>query len=153
MSRRKRKRLFVDPKVQGAFLLRIFTYWFLCLVMSGVVLYSWMTLTRRALHLPIEEFWAEFGPAVMVSALMLPILLFDSVRLTNRLAGPMHKVRRAMRNLANGEPSEPIHFRAGDFWRQLADDYNAVRQRMMELEERTGNTPLASPPEHVEQLA
>jgi hypothetical protein len=153
MAQYKRKKFFVDPKVQGAFLLRIFVYWFLCIVSSGTILIAWIMLTgsnRVMLH-PVAEFWAQFGPAVIVSGLMLPILMFDCVRLTNRLAGPVFRLRREMRNLVQGVPTRPIHLRPGDFFTELADDYNAIRERMLFLEERL-NAKLAAPsPERAER--
>ena len=35
-----------------------------------------------------------------------------------------------MQRLANGEHVEPIHLRKGDFWKELAGDFNMVLQRM-----------------------
>jgi hypothetical protein len=149
----KRKKLFVDPKVQGAFLARIFVYWFLCLVASGTVLACWMLLVgplHVVLH-PIAEFWSQFGPAVVVSALMLPILMFDCLRLTNRLAGPMFRMRREMHDLALGHSANSVHLRAGDFWTEFAEEYNAVRQRIILMEEALKRKPIEGPAELAEQ--
>ncbi len=153
MATFKRKKLFVDPKVQGAFLARILLYWFLCLVASGTALIAWMLLTGgpRVLFEPFTDFWPQFAPAVVVSSLMLPILMFDCVRLTNRFAGPMFRVRREMRNLADGTPTHSIHLRTGDFWMEFADEFNAVRQRIILLEERLDAKSNESTPEPVEQ--
>jgi hypothetical protein len=149
----KRKKYFVDPKVQGAFLARIFVYWFLCLIAAGTAIVGWMLLMGgpRVLLQPLEEFWPQFAPAVIVSVLMLPILMFDCIRLTNWLAGPMFRVRREMRNLANGTPTNPIQLRTGDFWMEFADEFNAVRQRVLILEEQLNTKPIESTPEPVEQ--
>ena len=38
MATFNRRKLLVDPKVQGAFLARILLYWFLCLVASGTAI-------------------------------------------------------------------------------------------------------------------
>ena len=147
MAALRRKKFFVDPKVQGAFLARIVVYWFLCLVASGTVLICWTFVTGPAgtFFRPIGEVWSQFGPAVLVSALMLPILLFDCIRLTNRLAAPMFRVLREMRNLANGAPTHPIYLRTGDFWTEIAEEFNAIRQRVILLEERLNATPIESP--------
>ncbi|HEV2968402.1 MAG TPA: hypothetical protein VGY55_00345 [Pirellulales bacterium] len=145
----KRRKLFVDPKVQAAFLARIFVYWFLCLVASGIVLALRMFLVgplNVVLH-PLAEFWSQFGPAVCVSALMLPILMFDCLRLTNRLAGPMYRVRCEMRALAMGNPANSVHLRSGDFWTEFAEEYNAVRQRIILMEEGSKRRPVEVPAE------
>jgi hypothetical protein len=145
---------FVDPKVQGAFLARILLYWFLCLVASGTALVAWMLMTGgpRVLFQPLAEFWPQFAPAVVVSSLMLPILMFDCVRLTNRFAGPVFRVRREMHNLANGTPTHSIHLRTGDFWVEFAAEFNAVRDRVILLEERLNAKPTESTPDVVETI-
>ncbi len=153
MAARKRRQLLVDRKVQGAFLLRIVVYWFLCTLGSGIVLMCWMMLTVPAFHLrlPIAEFWEEFGPAFLVSALMLPILLYDCLKLTNRMAGALYRVRREMRSIANGDPANVIKFRDGDFWPGFADEFNAVRLRISQLEDRLRSREPTAQLELVEQ--
>jgi hypothetical protein len=138
MRRKRFRQLFVDPKIQGSFLLRVLLYWFLCLAATGTALMCWTVLVDpgRALLTSLAEFWSYFGPFTVVSALMLPILLIDCLRLTYHLAGPMYRFRREMRNLANGDPADPIHLRAGDFWLEFAEQYNAVRRRILLMDER-----------------
>jgi hypothetical protein len=154
MASFRRTAFFVDPKAQRAFLARIAAYWFLCLVASGTSLVAWMLLTGgpRVLFQPLAEFWPQFAPAVVVSSLMLPILMFDCVRLTNRFAGPMFRVRREMRNLANGIPTHSIHLRTGDFWMGFVAEFNAVRERVLMLEERLNAKPIESAPDVVETI-
>jgi hypothetical protein len=59
-----------------------------------------------------------------------------------------------MRNLASGAPSNPIHLRTGDFWTEFAEEFNAIRQRVILLEGHLKATPIESPREvvDVEQL-
>ena len=154
MATFKRRKLFVDPKVQGAFLARIAVYWFLCIIASGTILAGWTLFTggARVFFQPFAEFWGQFAPAFFVSALMLPILMFDCVRLTNRFAGPMFRVRREMRNLANGIPTNRIYLRSGDFWMEFAAEFNAVRDRVILLEEHLNSRPIESAPDAVETI-
>jgi len=37
--------------------------------------------------------------------------------------GPVYRLRRSMRALADGNP---VHFRDGDFWYDFAEDFNRV---------------------------
>lgn len=138
MVRPKRRILFVDPKVQVAFLLRIAAYWFLCTVASGIVLFIWMMFQLRTFSIEeaLGNLWEMFAPAMLISAFMLPVLLFDCLRLTNRMCGAIYRMRREMRNLALGDATHAIAFRQGDFWPEFADEFNAVRLRIIQLEER-----------------
>jgi hypothetical protein len=132
---RHRKQLFVDPKVQGALLLRTVGYWFFCLLTMALTLLLWRLFTGPArlfyFHFDDMLFW--YGPAAVASLLVLPLVIVDCVRLSNRFAGPLYRLRRELRRLAAGETVRPIHFREGDFWLEFADEFNAVAKRMDEL--------------------
>ena len=64
----------------------------------------------------------------------------------------MFRVQREMRNLANGTPTHSIQFRTSDFWMEFAAEFNAVRERVLLLEERVNAKPTESPPNVVETI-
>ncbi len=74
--------------------------------------------------------WLQFGPAAVASILLLPIIIIDVIRVSNRFCGPMQRLRGAMRQLAAGEHVRPVHFRDNDFWQELAEEFNAVIARV-----------------------
>jgi len=129
-----RKRLFVDPKVQGTLVLRAILYWIVCLITITLMLLCWRIMTgpARIFYTYFDEMWFHFGPAVIASFLLLPLVIVDIVRLSNRIAGPMFRLRRSMRALARGEHVEPIRFRGGDFWQEIADEFNAIVDRVQQ---------------------
>jgi hypothetical protein len=133
MSRtvRKRKQLFVDPKVQGALVLRVLLYWLMCLVTITLMLLCWSILrTPRMFYTHLDDMWFHYGPAMIASIILLPMVVVDIIRVSNRFAGPLVRLRRGMRALARGEHVEPIKFRQGDFWREFAEEFNAVVDRI-----------------------
>ena len=127
-----RKRLFVDFKVQGALAARVVLYWRLVLFKIGGLMLLWhmiaMPVTPLDQHL--RELWSYFRPTAMVSLLLLPIVVLDLLRLSHRFAGPILRLRRTMRELADGKSVEAIHFRKGDFWQDLAGDFNTVAAQL-----------------------
>jgi hypothetical protein len=129
---RIRKRLFVDHKVQGALMLRAVEYWFFCLSTIGLGLLGWSLLTGpdQPLYMFFLDAWHFFLPTAIVSLLILPLLVYDILRLSNKFAGPLYRLRRELRRLAAGEKVPPIKFRVGDYWPELADEFNAASQRM-----------------------
>jgi hypothetical protein len=128
----KRRQRFVDSKVQGSLLLRCVFYYVFCLASVFFMLLCWRIVTgpMRLFYEQLGETWLQFGPALLMSLLLLPIVAVDVIRLTNRFAGPMLRLRRAMRTLAQGERVEPVHFRDGDFWGDFAEDFNRVLARL-----------------------
>ncbi len=61
---------------------------------------------------------------------ILPTFVYDSMKLSNRFAGPVMRLRESIRDLAQGESVEELKFRDNDFWRELSDDFNAVAKRV-----------------------
>ena len=128
----KRRQLIVDSKVQGAILFRTVAYWAFCLAMVFVVLLWWEILTgpRRSFFEYMTYVWHEFDRVFIAGLIVIPFVAIDCLRMTNRLAGPVFRLRLAMRELALGKTDEPLRFREGDFWQQCAADFNALRDRV-----------------------
>ena len=131
-----RKQIFVDPKVQGALVFRVIAYWTVCLLTISSMVLCWRMLTGPA-RLPlshIDDMWFQLGPALIASFIILPLVIYDIVKISNRFTGPLLRLRRCMRALAAGEQVKPIHFREGDFWKDLAEEFNAVAARVQDGE-------------------
>ena len=130
-----RKHLFVDYKVQGALINRVMIYWLACLVTLTIMILCWRMITgpARMFYTHFDDMWFQFGPAVIGSLLLLPLVVFDIVRLSNRFVGPLLRLRRSLRALARGEEVAPLTFREGDFWQEFAHEFNAIADRMQKL--------------------
>ncbi len=134
--KRLRKRLFVDPNVQGTLIIRVILYWIVCLLTIAMMLMCWRIVTgpARGVVWQVNDVWYQFGPAFVASFLLLPMVIIDIIRVSNRFAGPMIRLRRAMRDVAEGRSTRPIRFRDDDFWQDFAGEFNAVLYRVQELE-------------------
>jgi hypothetical protein len=132
MAFMRRSQKFVDAKVQGALARRIIFHWFVFVVVAWGV-----TLFLQLLSDPfqpvvdnVRNMWTTQGPLMLVMVFLLPVFVLDTVKLSHRFAGPVISLRRAMREIAEGKPARKIQFRKHDFWHGLADDYNAVVDRI-----------------------
>ncbi len=128
MSTHRRRKMFVDAKVQGALLFRVVMYWCYCLLGVTCLLACWSVFTVRpetSAEL-LKYVCSQYGPALAATLLLLPIVLLDCIRLSNRFVGPIFRVRRAVKQLANGEDIPPLKFRQGDFWYEFAQDFNTA---------------------------
>jgi hypothetical protein len=134
MSSEVRKRLFVDPPVQGAIVRRAALYWAACLLFVSLPLIIGRTLADpdRLFYEHLGDLWGQYWPFLTCAALILPVILYDLAKLTNRFAGPVVRLRRALRQMADGGGLEPIHFRDGDFWPELAAEFNRAVDRLEE---------------------
>ena len=137
MSMLRRRQLFVDRDVQGALIARAVFYWSLCLLTGLQVTACQMIVTGRphSLFELISGVCSQYGLVLVVSLLLLPLIIVDFVRVTNRVTGPMVRLRRAIRALARGQTTQPIRIRENDFWGDFVDDFNELsptsRQRVV----------------------
>lgn len=127
-----RKKSFVDAEVQGALLLRLAGHWCLFVIANCVAFAFWEVLIERSAgsERAASPVLSALVPCLITSAALLPAFLYDTVRLSNRFAGPVMRLRKALRDLAEGRPIEPLKFRKGDFWASAADDFNAAIRRL-----------------------
>jgi hypothetical protein len=128
----RRSQKFVDAKVQGALARRIIFHWFVFVVVAwGVTLFlQLLSDPFRPVVDNVRNMWTTEGPLILVMVFLLPVFVLDTVKLSHRFAGPVISLRRAMREIADGKPARKIQFRKHDFWHGLADDYNAVADRI-----------------------
>jgi hypothetical protein len=145
-----RKKHFVDQSVQGTILLRLVLHWVLFVVTAGLFLY-FVELLGGAPRNAGKNLVSRHGPTVLAVLALAPIFLNDLCKLTNRFAGPMVRLRRAMHDLAQGREVAPVHFRDRDFWKELAVDFNRVVERVQtsknEFDDDALLLPTASIPE------
>lgn len=135
-SKQPRRRLFVDPEVQGALVTRCLIYWCLTLFVVFVALLfpEYIFAVLGLVNPSSPSIWVRYAPGLVIAAGFTALMVVDLLRSTNRFAGPMVRTRKFLRSLANGEPVEPISFRRHDYWRGYADELNAVLRRIQTLE-------------------
>ncbi|MEZ6087532.1 MAG: hypothetical protein R3C05_05795 [Pirellulaceae bacterium] len=130
----------VDPETQLSLLKRITLHWLSFIFANSVALMIWMVL----FELEPGSSWTEalgmfvqhYTPFMIISAAMLPIFLRDTMKLSNKFAGPIQRLRRAMETFADGAHVRPIGFRKGDFMHGIATDFNQVLARHQELKDQ-----------------
>ena len=136
MSKQLRRRTqFVDRRIQSSLLMRVIIYWLASLFMVGTLTFvGWVYIYPGNAQMPgSQEFLGLAAPVLAMAlasvALVLPIALLDLIQFSNRLAGPMVRLRQAMQQLGEGSQVEPLHVREGDFWQELADAFNVLQEK------------------------
>lgn len=132
MFRFQRKTYWVDRKVQGALVARTVSYWLLCMfaVTSVLLIYRVLTGPARVFYTHFDDLWFQHSPVAITLFAILPLVIVDTIRMSNRFAGPVFRMRRVLAQLAKGETVDPIQFRQGDYWQEMAADLNKVIARL-----------------------
>ncbi|MEZ5941442.1 MAG: hypothetical protein R3C18_08635 [Planctomycetaceae bacterium] len=129
----RRERNLVDRSVQVAIALRVLMHAVLFVVTSAAFLFFVELLSGEPQN-AVSGLISRHAPTVIVALVLTPIFLVDLFKMTNRFAGPMVRLRRVMGELAAGNDVESIKFRDGDFWQDLAVEFNRVAERVKDLE-------------------
>ncbi|MGV3484563.1 MAG: hypothetical protein ACO1RT_09110 [Planctomycetaceae bacterium] len=128
----RRARSFVDPEVQGGLLKKIAVHWTLLFAVNALALVIWVRLFEQP-----EASWAttfgdcvrRFLPFFVITILLIPAFIWDTLKITSRFAGPVLRLRAALANAAQGREVTPLKFRNNDFWQEIADDFNTLVER------------------------
>ena len=134
----KRTKILVDPKVQWSIAGRLLLHWgllLICLVSIGALVRLMAASTAETFS---DALWAALKSQAAVAGVMfvlLPVFIRDTMKLSNRFAGPMFRLRTVLADMASGQAGRTIKFRAGDFWHQAADDFNVVVTEYSRLKE------------------
>lgn len=129
---KRRHKMIADRKLQGALLAHTTIYWFYCLFSVTLIAVVWIIFSKQPESSSelFAQLWLNCGPALLGSVLLLPLVLLDCLRLSDRFAGPMVRMQRVMRELAEGRSPDAIKLRPGDYWTEFADDFNVVMERL-----------------------
>ena len=126
MANNRRRIRLVDSGVQWAIVRQFLMYWL------GQTVVAALYLTLLELLHGFLKPWSEHRQAIwsLVTSLfvslmiLLPLFIYGSLRLSNRFVGPVKRLRRGLRELAQGRPFSPVKFREGDYWQELAEELN-----------------------------
>ena len=108
-----RRRKFVDVRVQGALVRRVVLHWLSFAVCLALVLAAMQYFLNPLASLEEQSamFARRHGLTFLVLLLLLPAFAWDTVRISNRFAGPILRLHRMMKELSEGKDPGELHFR------------------------------------------
>lgn len=132
MSQSTRGKLYIDKDVQRALLWQLFRHWTLFVVLLAGMLLALESLQapQRSLLDLASALCTRHAPLLLVIASLFPVFAYDSIKLSHRFVGPIVRLRGALRAVAAGQSVQPLQFRKGDFWQDMADSFNTVAERL-----------------------
>ncbi|MGB7329473.1 MAG: hypothetical protein WBD31_31635 [Rubripirellula sp.] len=128
----KRRKALVDPEVQGGVLKKIAIHWVVFFICNAMALTIWIRLFEQ----PDVPWGATFGdtvkrflPFFVITLALIPAFVWDTLKMTNRFAGPILRLRAALSDASQGRAVAPLHFRNNDFWGEIATNFNSLMER------------------------
>ncbi len=133
----KRGKVYIDRIVQGTLARRIVVHWCVFFALSMISLTAlefFLGDPELSFAGHLSVIWGKYAFFVILMVSILPTFVYDSMKLSNRFAGPVMRLRESIRDLAQGENVEELKFRENDFWRELSEDFNVVAKRVRSTE-------------------
>lgn len=127
-----RKKLYVNKAAQSSIIKRSIYHWYFCtsLILMTMAIFIALRDPSRSALLLIYELWGYFSPAIVASVVVLPLFIFDTLKISHKIAGPLERLSVEMTRLADGEDVEPLRFRDGDYWPELAEKFNELAEQV-----------------------
>ncbi len=137
----KRKKYLVDRGLQFRFTRFVLKFvLFSCAMTSLATFFSTFMLMgeRLAAVYPqgrlVEIFRSVYATAFISLIVVVPFVVWMSIRFSHRVAGPLPKIYAALRNLGEGRFDVKLVLRKGDELRELADVINETARKLREKE-------------------
>ncbi len=127
MKPERRFNWMVSKEMQLGFSRRLLVYW--CgtwLAIFAVPICARLLVTKLPFSELASELVADMWFPMMMSLLVLPIIFWDSIRFSHRIAGPVCRINRNIKRLVDGESAEQVTLRENDFCQELANDFNRL---------------------------
>src|SRR5579885_3498042 len=132
-GKHQRKRLGVNGPFQFRLLLRLVGYLtvFILVVWHVGFFFELMPglTSGEAQQAGAVDFYLSFLSRqkhfVVTVLLVLPCLLYDLLEFSHRIAGPLYRAQRVLREMAAGRPVPPFVPRKGDHMREFFEALNA----------------------------
>ena len=135
----RRRRKFVDTKVRGAVLKQSVYYWLWGSATFALILFVYRIVpaTISGNGSLLEHAWYYLAPIAFASGILLPLVILRSIHFSHKFVGPMLRIRRALFQLADGEPTPVIELREDDHWTDIAEAVNAISLKMSDKSSNT----------------
>ena len=127
MKKNRRKKVVVDNEIQHGLARRLVTYWGVTwLLVFSLPIVMRMLTERIPFDQLATQIITDFWFPIVISVLLIPIVVWDSLRFSHRVAGPISRIKKTVESISGGDKVRPIKLRKNDFCGPLADEVNKL---------------------------
>jgi hypothetical protein len=150
-----REHWFIETRIQSALMLRMAIY---CVVgfifISMPITFFRATLgTQQGFVAELADVWRVHWPVFFSLILFLPLALFDMARFSNRIVGPIARLKKEIQVFEETGQIRQFSIRDNDYWPELYRGVNQLIAHVHELESRLSDHPQLKTREEYQQAA
>lgn len=149
---RKRTQLIVNWSVQGVILRRLAVHLVTFVAALSTLLMAFWMYQGNAVddafgsHAePLNAFWYRAIPFMSASLALLPLIVWDMLRISHRIAGPLYRFEQVMAKFEKTGQLDEAELRDNDLLRDFCSRFNSFVATMHERypESQDGRTPVS----------
>jgi hypothetical protein len=131
-TRFHRKRLWIKPAFQRRVLLHMGSYFLLYLLVIGLMgffLFIQESLLNKQGKAGASLYLTYLGslrPLLFATVLLAPYFIYDMIKFSNRIAGPLYRCQNMMRDMAEGKRVPEFLPRGRDLMPEFFADFNLL---------------------------
>ncbi len=93
---------------------------------------NWYLVTRKSKFLVFKGLLHFLEQIFLADFIIGVLLLFVAILLSRRITGPIHDLIKAANKISKGELQQPVNVKARDEIKILADEFEVMRQKLLE---------------------
>jgi hypothetical protein len=130
-----RQQVWIDKSVQGVLVGRVVLYWLCGVLYVGVgsACFQYYQNPDSSLLDHMTVLFHQIWPWLPTAILVLPLAIYDVVRLSNMFVGPIYRLRKHFSLLHSDMNSTPLNFREDDYWLDLPNMVNEMQAEILTL--------------------
>lgn len=135
----RRKQYFVEKALQLRFARVVILFVFVSSILSGLTIFytTFILLGEKLASVYPQGRLAEISRSVYVALfvdmlIIIPVIFYGSIIFSHRIAGPLPKVYRALKEIGNGNFEVNLILRKHDELKELANTINAMAKSLKE---------------------
>ncbi|MDB4614183.1 hypothetical protein OAH18_00695 [bacterium] len=139
MGKKFRKKKLVNKQLQGQLMLKMVFHWLgynavvISMTLSSVMFVYVLTAVNGVPENTMKEeffgFFARHRPMLIAMLLLLPIVVWDMLKTTHRVAGPVYKFRSELQHYIDTGEMRSVKLRDNDFLTEFQDTWNQAVAR------------------------
>ena len=122
----RRQKYVINPRFQLPLLISFWVYVGLGMLIAAFATMAYFVFVYEPTRSSSTEsgWYGPFGLAVIVVLVLLAILIWASLLMTHRIAGPVFRALCSLDDLSKGRFSRPMRLRRNDAFKELANQVN-----------------------------
>ncbi len=148
MAKRFRLKKLINWTVQGPIVTRLIIHFlsyniatlFLLLLVYGIKT-SLAAIAETPVSAEPLTFWQQAAPVVICMCVMMPFMIWDLIKLTNRIAGPLFRFESILKEFAKSGVLRKAALREGDLLTDYQKQFNEFVESLHALHPETKPAP------------